>query len=126
MQRNSNKCAHCGETFARVTERIPVINRSDGESFHVALFSGPDRRAGTSGRLYAGQVNCGFVYVHNRTRPQIHFVVVVIMQAKQQEKEALEQVEDVTDKIASLLLAGKKLGAVYTSDDGQFTPGFPK
>ena len=44
MLRNLERCPHCGKKFIAITPRIASVNRSDGKSFHLMLYSGPDHR----------------------------------------------------------------------------------
>ena len=126
MQRNSTKCAHCGHLFYRLTEKTSVVNRSDETGFHVMLFSGPDPRSSASSGFYPGQLVCHFVYAHDRMGPQEDFLLVFILHAKKSRRDVLRQVENAADKIAELLQVGEKLQSIYTFDDAQFLPGFPK
>ncbi|MFY9530044.1 MAG: hypothetical protein WBC04_19475 [Candidatus Acidiferrales bacterium] len=64
MQRNADKCAHCGEGFSRFTEKTPIVNRSDEKSFHVILFAEPT--------YHANQLICLFAYAHDRIGPKNH------------------------------------------------------
>jgi hypothetical protein len=125
VQRNSAKCAHCGYSFCRLTEKIPVVNRSDETTFHLALFFGPDPRSRSSGGYYPGQFVCNFTYVQDRLGPQSNFLLVLILHAEETREDMLRQVEDLADKIAELLQAGAQLESIYTFDCGQLALGFP-
>ena len=75
MQRNSDKCAHCGRIFARVTQKIPRVNRSDERSFHLELLSGPNPRPRLSGGFHSEQLMCNFVYAHDQIAPTNYVLV---------------------------------------------------
>jgi len=51
MDRNPERCAHCGELFIQV-EKVPFINRTNGKDFHVSLFAGPNPRPNASGGFF--------------------------------------------------------------------------
>jgi len=111
------------QTFARLTERTPLVNRSDGMRFHVTLFAGPDPRTKFSGGFYDDQVMCHFAYAHDQFGSKDRTVSVVIARAEQDPKEVLRQVEDAADKLAELVEAGHRLTTVYTFKGWQLTPG---
>ena len=126
MQRNSDKCAHCGRIFTRVSKKIPLVNRSDETSFHLVLLSGPNPRPRLSGGFHSEQLMCDFVYAHDQIGPTNYFLVIFILRAGEDPDEVLHQIEEAADKISDLFQAGKKLEPAYTFHDGQLTPGFPK
>ena len=86
LQRNAETCAHCGESFVRV-QKTPLINRTDGESFHVSLFSGPSPRPNPAGGFFAKQVMCSFSYMHDHTGRQRKYLVVYIVDPKKIRKK---------------------------------------
>jgi hypothetical protein len=126
VYRNSNDCPHCGRIFARRTEMTPVVNRSDGETFHVSLYSGPSPRPRSSGGFYAEQLICGFGYAFDQIGPKTYFVLVIILlNAEEDADDVLRQIEEAADKITELVDTGRRLTAVYTFDGGRLLPGFP-
>jgi len=125
LQRNSSTCAHCGLIFYRLGERTPIVTWSD-EAFHLVLYFGPDPRPRPSGGFYPSQLVCNFAYVQDRLGLQSNFLLVLILHAKESRGDALQQVEELADKIAELLQADQKFEAVYTYDEGQLMLGFPK
>jgi hypothetical protein len=126
LQRNAEKCAHCGRIFGRVSGKIPLVNRSDETSFHLVLLSGPNPRPRLSGGFHLDQLMCNFVYAHDQIGPTNYFLVIFILRSVGGRDEVRRQIEEAADKIADLLQAGKKIAPVYTSAEGQLTPGFPK
>jgi hypothetical protein len=69
---------------------------------------------------------CDFVYAHDQIAPTNYVLVIFILRAGESPEDVVRQIEDAADKLADLLQEGKKLGAVYTSDEGELTPRFPK
>jgi len=125
MSKNSDKCGHCGRIFVR-TDKSEIVNRSDGRTFHVNLFSGPDPRPNISGGIYADQAMCNFGYVHDRIGPKRNSLVVFIAHANEGRRELLQQIEMAADKIVQLVHAGQKIESTYTLDGGLLAAGFPK
>jgi hypothetical protein len=120
MQRNSDKCGHCGRMFVR-TDRTAIVNRSDGKTFHVSLISGPDPRPFASGGFHKNQAVCKFGYVHDRIGPQRYFLDVFIGYADD------GQAESAADKVADLVHEGRELGPTYAlNNDGLLKAGFPQ
>src|ERR1700722_5380727 len=113
MLTNCEKCRHCGRIFVR-TDHTAVVNRSDGRTFHVSLFSGPIPRPLTQEGLHANQAICNFRYVHDLIKPTWNSIVVFIAQANEGRQELLQQIEKATDKIARLLKAAQEMESVYT------------
>ena len=126
MQVNAIECAHCGKRFVRITAQTPLVNRSDGKSFHVTLFAGPDPRPNGSGDFYDGQFVCDFVYAHDRFGPKNHTVIVVLTVVNEDPEQVLRQAEGAADKLAELISDGQKVEAVYTQVDAKILPGLPK
>src|ERR1700722_18469688 len=108
MQRNMEKCAHCGKSFLRLTSDTPTVNRSDGETFHVSLYSGP--------RLSSARTICIFSYVHDRIGVQNEFVSVAIPLPTKSPRTTAKQLEEVADKLVDLVKNGKKLASSCTFD----------
>jgi len=69
---------------------------------------------------------CNFVYAHDQIGPTNYFLVIFMLRAGEGPDEVRRQIEEAADKIADLLQAAKRLAPVYTSAEGQLTPGFPK
>lgn len=111
MQRNSNKCAHCGKALVGLTEKVPAISRSDGKTFHVVLYAGPD--------LSSGRIVCCFVYVHDQLGPDNQYVAVNIVLPSKDRRRILQAAEVAADKIATTVQIGSKLASGYILDDGR-------
>lgn len=125
MQKNSITCAHCGELFCRLSDKTPIINRSDGKDFHLAVFSGPRPRRRSEGGFYHNQVMCDFTYAHRRIHDTEH-VVIVRLHCDKTEQEIGCQIQELADKLAELVAQGKKLEFSYIFNKGQLVPSFPK
>ena len=123
MLRDSFCCPHCGKAFVRLTEQMPLVNRSDGLHFHLSLFAGPDPRTKFGGGFYDDQVICNFAYAHDHFGPKIHTFLLVITHAEADPEKVLNQVEGAVDKLAELIEAGKRLTTVYTFDGQELTEG---
>ena len=118
MQRNAKECAHCGKTFVRLTGDTPLVNRSDGETFHVSLYAGPN--------LSSGRTICTFGYVHDRIKAETEYVNVAIPFPTKSRPRAAKELEEVADKVADLVQTGKKLASSYVLEKGRLVPGFLK
>jgi len=125
VERNSTKCGHCGQPFYRLTEKTPIINRSDGKEFHLTFFSGPRPRRRFAGGFYHNQIMCDFTYAHRRIDATEEHAVIVMLRPDETEQEVARQLEDAADKLAVLVAHGKKLEPSYTFGNGQLRPGFP-
>jgi hypothetical protein len=110
LQRNTEKCVHCGHVFVR-HEQIPFITRSDRKTFHLSLVSKPDLRAVSPRGFPPEHMLCIFAYAHDRTESQVRFIVVIILGSRVQ--VGCSEMEDVADALAELLESGKKPKAAY-------------
>jgi hypothetical protein len=125
LQKNSITCAHWGELCVRLSDKTPIINRSDGKDFHLAVFSGPRPRRRAKGGFYHNQIMCDFTYAHRRIHDTEHAVIVTLHRDKT-EQEIGCQIQDLADKLAELVAQGKKLEFSYTFNKGQLIPCFTK
>ena len=114
MQRNAIQCSHCGKNFVRITDKTPLVNRSDGKRFHVTLFAGPDPRPKVSGGFDQGQLICDFVYAHDRFGPKNHTILVVVSIVDDNPDHVIHQIEAAADKLAELIETGNRLADLYT------------
>jgi hypothetical protein len=102
-----------------------LVNRSDGELFHVMLFAGPYARAKFSGGYYDERLVCQFAYAHVKFGTKERTVTVVMSNAYKDAEGILNQVESAADKLADLFELGERLTAVYTFNGRELRPGFP-
>ena len=126
LYQNSKTCPHCGETFSRITDKIPIVNRSDGKTFHLALFSLTYARSDCSDSRYGRQVICHFEYVHNGVGSDNEFVALALLDASPATPETRHKVEDAADCLAELVKRGNRLERAYTLDKDQLIQGFPE
>ncbi len=125
MYCNSLDCPHCGKRFTRWRKIGPIINRSDGRTFHLNLFLDLEPRPKASGGFYEAQALCYFTYTHAASGPKTFGVAVVIVELAEDLEQWLQQLEDIADQLAAVLEWGRRLAAVYTLENSQLTPGFP-
>ena len=67
---------------------------------------------------------CTLAYANDRTQPDKDFLVVAILNPKEDRVEEHRQIEDA-DKIAELLVFSKKLSPAYTFNGGRLSQGLP-
>ena len=103
-----------------------MINRSDGQTYHLSLFSGPDPSPYISTNGCAKHVICTFGYVHDRIGPKRNSLVVFIALVNDGHKYLVQQLENTADKIAGLVQAGYELEPAYTFRGGLLSSGPPK
>jgi hypothetical protein len=126
LHKNSKRCPHCREAFSQITDEIPIVNRSDGETFHLVLFSVTHARFDSSASGYGQQIICHFEYVHNRFGSDNKFVALTILDASPETPVTRYQIEAAADGIAELVKQGNGLEGAYTFDRGQLISGFPE
>ena len=126
MHQNSKTCPHCGETFSRITDRIPIVNRWDGKTFHLVLFSVTYARPDSSASGYGQQIMCHFEYVLNRFGSDNKSVALTILDAIPGTPETRYQIEAAADSLAELVKQGNRLEGAYSFDKGQLISGFPE
>src|ERR1700678_2831998 len=124
MPRNLERCPHCGKKFIALTPRIAGVNRSDGKSFHLMLYSGPEDRKQRSRRIGSGAV-CIFTYKHDRLGPQDNSVTVAFVDELAADALA-QQIEEAADMLEDLLFKGRRLERTYTFETGKLKVGFSK
>ena len=124
LQRNSEKCAHCQLVFFQHAQ-IPLINRSNGSTFHLTLFSEPGLRPISPGGYLPHVLTCNFAYTHDRIRTRNRFVAVLIL-AGDKRGVGLDEIEDAADKLAELLEANEIPKAAYLVDRGEPLIGLPQ
>jgi hypothetical protein len=119
LRRNSDTCEHCGKTFVRLTGDTPIVNRSDGETFHVSLYSAPSSSL--------RRTVCIFVYAHDQIGPQNAFVSVIVrFPLRSPRKTAAKQIEELADKVSELVRSGKRIASSpYIFEKGQLRFALP-
>lgn len=121
MRRNLNVCPHCtakglpGEVW-KLQEKTPSITLSDGKSFHLILFSGPDPIPAPSGGTVANRLAAQFSYIHDDLGIEPHRFAVVLTRTGEDFESVKDQLEKAATKLAELLEHGKPLCAQYGFD----------
>jgi hypothetical protein len=107
MQRNMEKCGHCGLALERPDD-TPLVNRSDGRTFHLSLLS---KHVLHVSSVPAGTILCNFEYAFDQleARP----AVTVILLAGDRREVGIADIESVADKLAKLLDLGERPNAAY-------------
>ena len=91
----------------------------------MGLFSGPYRREFASGDLHFEQVICNFSHVRGAGASVSEYLVLSILHAAKAEEALRGQIEAAADKLAEILVEGKKLGTSYTFQGDRLMEGLP-
>ena len=116
--RNFNLCPHCvhhGEPglLCRLCESMPMISRSDGQTFHVLL---ADRPLAYPQERHADAPSCVsvcFWYSHVATGSITHAVVVILPDARLDQPVLFRVIDSVADLLAAELLNSDHLASLY-------------
>ena len=124
MYRNFGVCPHCVAngspgTVWKLNERTPSITLSDGKTFHLVLFSGPDAVPAPSGGILANRLVAQFSYVHDQLGSGAHWAAVLLTKPGNSFDGVKNQLEFVANKFTELLQGGKPLCAEYGFDGHQ-------
>lgn len=123
MQRNAKTCGHCGKPFLRLTAETPIVSRSDGKTFHLALFSGPQPRPKVYGGFYRRQMACNFSY---SIAGKYESTVIIVFRVEETESVFLHDIESAADKLSELIAKGDTLPEAFTFESDALIPGFPR
>jgi hypothetical protein len=126
LRQNSKRCPHCGATFSRIIDEIPIVIRSDTRTFHLVLFSVTYARSDSSAGGYGQPIMCHFEYVHNRFGRDNKSVALTVLDARPATPLTRYQIEAAADSLAELIQHGNRLEGAYTFDKGQLISGFPE
>ena len=106
--RNFNLCPHCvlhGQqaVLGRLCEGLPMISRSDGETFHLLLADRPlpypiERAAGST-----RQISVCFWYSHVRQPKTTLSTVVILPESRTKNPAVFRMIETVADLLAEEL-----------------------
>lgn len=116
--RNFSLCPHCAfngqqALLCRLCEGLPMISRSDGETFHLLLADRPlpyplERTAGLSCKI-----SVCFWYAHVR-QPKCTFTTIVILAGSRTNHPGVfRKIEVIADLLAEELTRGGQLAEVY-------------
>jgi len=116
--RNFNLCPHCQlrgrEPFlSRLSEGIPMISRSDGNTYHLLLADRPQPYPAEKSSRTSHRVSICFWYSHI-AHSTANLSTIVIMPAKGNHHECLyRRVEFVADILSEQLLKRRRLASLY-------------
>jgi hypothetical protein len=116
MQRNTDKCEHCGLILDRPDD-TPRVNRSDGRTFHLNLLS---KYVLEVSSVPAGTVICNFECAFDQPDEKL-FVTVVVL-AGDERGIGIDDIERMADKLAKLLESGQKPNSAYLEFPEQVHP----
>jgi hypothetical protein len=124
MHRSFGVCPHCTAkglpgTVWKLNEKTPSITLSDGKSFHLILFSGPEPVRAPTGGILANRLVGQFFYVHDRMGDDAHWTAVLLTRPGESFESVKDHFERVATKLAELLERGNPLCAEYGFDGEQ-------
>jgi len=111
MLRNFTICLHCTTkrwpgVLTRVHHDIPKVTRSDGSTFHLALFDGPSVPCAQSGGVLANSLIADFRYVHDEFSESNDSVTVLLSDPDKKDERIADQLEKIADQLAQMLSEG--------------------
>lgn len=116
--RNFNLCPHCvfqgrEALLSRLSEGLPMISRSDGETYHLLLADRPlpypnERSAGPTQK-----VSVCFWYSHGRKSTATSSTIVILSGARTNHPALFRRIEMVADLLAEELARFGKLAGFY-------------
>jgi len=109
MFKNFDTCPHCKAKgkptkLRRLRVDTPVISRSDGSQFHLALFDGPNPFYPNSSSLRTGILMGDFRYVHDQRGGAVAPSTVIFTNRGTNEAATLRQLERAADQLARILV----------------------
>lgn len=116
--RNFNLCPHCAfngqqSLLCRLCEGLPMISRSDGETFHLLL---ADRPLPYPAEVTAGasrQISVCFWYSHVRQAQETLSTVVILSDSRTNHPAVFRRIEKVADLLAEELAREGHLAGCY-------------
>lgn len=124
--RNFNLCPHCAfngqqTLLCRLCEGLPMISRSDGESFHLLLADRPlpypiEVTAGTTRKI-----SVCFWYSHIRRPQETLSTVVILSDSRTNHPAVFRRIETVADLLAEELVRKGRLECFYELFEGSPT-----
>ena len=118
VYRNFNLCPHCishGQQalLCRLCEGIPMISRSDGESFHLLLADRPLPYPLEQGYAARRRVSVCFWYSHVSQPNSTLSTIVVLPDSRTNHPAVFRMIEAAADLLAEELVASGTLSAFY-------------
>ena len=116
--RNFNLCPHCIQEgkeplLPRLYEAMPMISRSDGETFHLLLADRPLPFPLESNLEPTGQVSLLFWYRHKQSRSETHSTIVILPDLFAGKARLYRRVEEIADLLCEELILRGELGLMY-------------
>ncbi len=116
--RNFNLCPHCIQEgreplLPRLYEAMPMISRSDGETFHLLLADRPLPYPLERNSRPTGQVSLLFWYRHERTLSETHSTIVILSDLFAGKARLYRRVEEIADLLCEELIFRGRLGTMY-------------
>jgi len=96
-------------------EHTPIINRSDGKSFHLLLFDGPGLLYGKSGGVIAGRAAAIFNYASENIGQGT--VLVIIRTINRDREGTVDAMESVADELAKIIESENRPDERYFYDE---------
>jgi len=126
MFSNFDSCPHCsgkGRTgvLPRLNESTPVVNRTDGKSFHLFLFDGPSVMHGNSGGIVAGRSSATFFYASGALNMPHGQTAVIVRTTDLDRRGVVGAVETAADLLSKILASGRRPESAYLYDSGQLS-----
>lgn len=122
--KNFNLCRHCvgqGEEglLWRLSESMPMISRSDGESFHLVLADRPLPYPAESKSGRSEQISLFFWYCHVLHGTSTRTTVVVLPTHERERLSLVRRIEHIADLLTDKLRNCSELKTMYELERGQ-------
>ena len=126
MDKDFETCPHCvaankAGNIVRMETRTPLISRSDGDTYHLYLFSGPDPWHAKSGGIAAGRAASSYFYTSEQLGIDRGAVTVVFRTIGLDERGVEEAMRDAADQMAAILSSGCCLAHELYYDRGHLS-----
>lgn len=125
--RNFNLCPHCihhGQQgfLCRLCESMPMISRSDGDTFHLLLADRPLAYPQEPKTVASDAVSVCFWYSHVDTGSTTHAVVVILPETRLDQPVLFRVIDSVADLLADKLLHTNRLASFYRLSGDSLQP----
>lgn len=125
--RNFNLCPHClhhGQQgfLTRLCESMPMISRSDGNTFHLLLADRPLPYPQERNAAASDAISVCFWYSHVDTGSTTHAVVVILPETRLGHPVLFRVIDSVADLLAYILLRTKRLSSFYQFSGDSLQP----
>ena len=125
--RNFNLCPHClrhGQQgfLSRLCESMPMISRSDGNTFHLLLADRPLAYPQEPKTVASNAVSVCFWYSHVDTGSTTYAVVVILPETRLDQPVLFRVIDSVADLLADKLLHTNHLASFYRLSGDSLQP----